>query len=146
MRMKFDVVPVGKTTATVILTQEQVDALRGEPGRGRVMLAVTYKGSTFRTSVSVYRGEWMTIVNQEMQAGGLAPGKVYTVDVVRDTEERTVEVPADLKAALTKAKVLKAFEGYSYSHRKEWVRSVEDAKKPETRERRIAKVVEDLSA
>ena len=145
MRMKLNVVQTGKTTATVILSQEQVDALRGEPGRGRVMLAITYKGDTFRTSVSVYRGEWMMVVNQEMQSGGLAPGKEYSVDIVQDTAERTVEIPTDLKAALTKAKVLKVFEGYSFTHRKEWVRSVEDAKKPETRERRIAKVVEDLS-
>jgi len=146
MRMKLNVVKTGKTTATVILTQETVDALRGEPGKGRVMLAITYKGTTYRTSVSVYRGEWMTVVNQEMRAGGLEPGQAYTVDIVRDTAERTVEIPADLKAALTKAKALKAFEAYSFTHRKEWVRSVEDAKKPETRERRIAKVVEDLSA
>jgi hypothetical protein len=143
--MKLNVVQTGKTTATVILTQDQVDALRGEPGRGRVMLAITYKGSTFRTSVSVYRGEWMMVVNQEMQAGGLTPGAVYGVEIARDTAERTAEIPADLKAALTKAKVLKAFEGYSFTHRKEWIRSVEDAKKPETRERRIAKVVEDLT-
>jgi len=145
MRMKLDIVRTGKTTATVILTQDQVDALRGEPGRGRVMLAITYKGSEFRTSVSVYRGEWMMVVNQEMQAGGLEPGKAYQVEIARDTAERTVEIPADLKAALTKAKVLTTFEKLAYTHRKEWVRSVEDAKKPETRERRIAKVVEDLS-
>jgi len=61
--MKLDVNATGKTTATVLLTQEQVDAIRGEPGRARVPLAITFKGNTFRTSVSVYRGEWMTVVN-----------------------------------------------------------------------------------
>lgn len=146
MRMKIEVIPTGKTTATVILTQEQVDKIRGVPGRGRVMLAITYKGQTFRTSVSIYNGQWMTVVNKEMRDGGLIPGASYTVDMAVDAAERTVDVPADLNAALKKAKALKAFEALSYTHRKEWVRSVEEAKKPETRLARIDKCVAALSA
>ena len=144
--MTLDVVPTGKTTATVILTQEQVNAIRGSEGRGRVMLAITYGGRTFRTSVSVYRGQWMMVVNAEMREGGLVPGSSYDVDIAVDTAERTVDVPADLAAALKAAGATKAFEALAYTHRKEHVRAVEDAKKPETRARRIAKVVEALQA
>lgn len=146
MRMTLDVVPTGKTTATVILTQEQVDALRGAPGRARVMVAITYQGSTFRTSVSVYRGQWMMVVNAEMRDGGLTPPGSYPVDIVVDTAERTVDVPDDLAKALKAAGVRAAFDAQSYTNRKEFVRGVTEAKKPETRERRIAKVVESLSA
>lgn len=142
--MTVDVIATGKTTATIIMTQEQVDAIRGEPGRGRVMLAITYGGRLFRTSVSVYRGQWMTVVNAEMREGGLVPGSAYDVDIAVDTAERTVDVPHDLANALAAAGVAQAFDALAYTHRKEHVRSVEDAKKPETRARRIQKVVDAL--
>jgi uncharacterized protein YdeI (YjbR/CyaY-like superfamily) len=62
-----------------------------------------------------------------------------------DVEPRTVEIPKDLKAALTKAKLLNAFEKTAPSMKKEYVRQVEEAKAQETRERRINKIVEKLS-
>lgn len=144
MRMKLDVVPTGKTTATVVLTQEQVDALRGAPGRGRVPLAITYKGQVFRTSISVYRGQWMMVVNEAMRNGGMAPPGTYTADVVMDTSERTVDVPDDLAAAIDTAGLRAAWDKQSYTNRKEFVRGVTEAKKAETRERRIAAVVAAL--
>ena len=146
MKMRLEVLATGKTTATVILTQAQVDAIRGSVGMARVPLAITFKGQTFRTSVSMYRGQWMTVVNKEMREGGLVPGGTYSVEISVDVAERTVEIPDDLLAALTKAKLLPAFEKLSYTHRKEHVRSVEDAKKPETRASRIEKVLAKVSA
>jgi hypothetical protein len=145
MRMELDVIPTGRTTATVILSQEQVDDLRGEAGRGRVPLAITYGGEVFRTSVSVYRGEWMMVVNQAMRDGGLTPPGTYAVDIVMDTSERTVDVPDDLAAAVTAAGLTAEWEGRSYTVRKEFVRSVVEAKKPETRTRRIEKVIAALA-
>lgn len=143
--MDLDVVPTGKTTATVILTQEQVDALRGTPGRGRVMLAITFQGQVFRTSISVYRGQWMMVVNEAMRAGGMTPPGTYAVDIEVDTAERTVDVPDDLAAAVRAAGLADAWERQSYTNRKEFVRGVEEAKKPETRARRIEKVVAALA-
>lgn len=142
--MVLDVVPTGRTTATVILTQEQVDALRGAPGRGRVMLAITFAGQVFRTSISVYRGQWMMVVNEAMREGGMTPPGTYTVDIEVDTAERTVEVPDDLAAAVSAAGLGEAWERQSYTNRKEFVRGVVEAKKPETRARRIEKVVATL--
>lgn len=142
--MDLDVVPTGRTTATVILTQEQVDALRGAPGRGRVMLVITYAAQVFRTSISVYRGQWMMVVNEAMRDGGMTPPGTYTVDIEVDTAERTVEVPDDLAAAVSEAGLREAWERQSYTNRKEFVRAVVEAKKPETRARRIEKVVATL--
>jgi len=63
---------------------------------------------------------------------------VVTVELEPDTEERTVEVPADLAAALKRdAKAAAAWEKLSYTNRKEIARSLEEAKRPETRERRL---------
>lgn len=144
MRMQLDVVPTGKTTATVVLSQEQVDALRGSPGRGRVPLAITYRKQVFRTSISVYRGQWMMVVNQAMRDGGMTPPGTYTADVVMDASERTVDVPDDLAAAIDAAGLRPAWDAQSYTNRKEFARGVTEAKKPETRMRRIDKVVDAL--
>ncbi len=142
--MTIEVIPTGTSTATVILTQEQVDRIRGSAGRGRVPVAITYRGTTYRTSVSVYRGQWMTVVNREMREGGLTPGSSYTVDISVDAAERTVSVPPDFARALKEAGLRPAFDALSYSHRKEHVRVIEEAKKPETRERRIAAALDKL--
>jgi hypothetical protein len=144
MRVKVDVVPTGRATATMVLSQEQVDRIRGGEGRGRVPLAITYEGRVFRTSVSIYRGEWMTVVNQEMRDGGLAPGAAYFVDIAADTQERTVEVPADFAAALGESGLTESFDALSYTHRKEHVRAIAEAKKPETRARRIEAAITKL--
>ncbi len=87
----------------------------------------------------------MMVVNKEMREGGLVPGDSYDVDVVVDTAKRTVEVPADLASALEEAGLQEGWDGLSYSHRKEHVRAIQDAKKPETRQRRIDKVLESLT-
>lgn len=144
MRMTLDVVPTGKATATVVLTQEQVDTLRGAPGRSRVPLAITYRGQVFRTSITVYRGQWMMVVNQAMRDGGMTPPGTYTADVVMDTSERTVDLPDDLASAIDAAGLRAAWDLQSYTNRKEFVRGVTEAKKPETRERRIEKVITTL--
>ncbi len=65
-----------------------------------------------------------------------------TVLVEPDTEERTVDVPADLAAALEAAPAALAFfETLSYSNKRWHVLNVEGAKTPETRQRRIDKSV-----
>ena len=142
--MELDVIPTGRTTATVILSQEQVDALRGEAGRGRVPLAITYGGEVFRTSVSVYRGQWMMVVNQAMRDGGLTPPGHLRRRRRHGPSERTVDVPDDLAAAVSAAGLTAAWDGQSYTNRKEFVRGVVEAKKPETRARRIEKVIAAL--
>ena len=144
MRMKVYVAPTGKTTATIVLTQDQIDKIRGVPGKGRVPLAITYRGTTYRTSIALYRGQWMTVINKEMRDGGLVPGQDYTVDLSLDTSERIVEVPADFAKAMRAAGVRKAFDALSYSRRREQVQLIEAAKKPETRKRRIDAAIATL--
>ena len=56
-------------------------------------------------------------------------------------------VPADLKSALAKDKAAKAvFDALAYTHRKEHIQSLVEAKKAETRERRLAKTLVGRSA
>ncbi len=75
-------------------------------------------------------------------AAGVSAGDEVDVDVELDTEPREVEVPADFATALNGIPGLRqAFDALAFTHRKEYVRAVEDAKTEETRQRRIAKTV-----
>ena len=87
----------------------------------------------------------MTVVNKEMRDGGLVPGSHYTVEIALDTAERTVDVPPDFAKAMRAAGVRTAFDALAYSHRKEHVRAIEEAKRPDTRERRIQAAVAALT-
>ncbi len=145
MRLRVHVLATGKTTATIILTQEQVDAIRGAPGRARIPLRIGFKGQEFRSSISIYRGQWMMVVNREMRDGGLVPGSDHTVDLSVDKAERTVDVPADFAAAMRKAGVRKDFDALAFTYRKQYVTNIESAKKPETRQRRIEAAIAELT-
>ncbi|HTI28603.1 MAG TPA: YdeI/OmpD-associated family protein, partial [Kutzneria sp.] len=69
------------------------------------------------------------------------------VDVTLDTAPREVEVPKDLEDALAAdPEAHKIFDGLPFTHRKEYVRWIEEAKKPETRVNRVAKTLEKLRA
>jgi len=83
-------------------------------------------------------------------AAGVAAGDEIDVDLELelelDTESREVEVPADLATALGAVPGARAaFDRLSYSHQRRWVLSVDDAKTPETRQRRIDKAVAELT-
>src|SRR4051812_23854674 len=77
-------------------------------------------------------------------AASVAAGDEIDVVCELDTAPREVVVPADLRAALEENGVATSFDQQAFTHRKEWVRWVEEAKKAETRERRIAKTVDDV--
>ncbi|OKL40955.1 YdeI/OmpD-associated family protein [Pontibacter flavimaris] len=62
-----------------------------------------------------------------------------------DRKAKTVALPDDLKEALQEAGLLEAFESMAFTHRKEHVVAVLEAKRPETRTRRIAKTVEEMA-
>ena len=76
----------------------------------------------------------------------MAAGDDVEVDIALDVAPREVAVPADLAVALAGNADAGAFFGaLAHSHRKEWVRWIEEAKKTETRQARVIKAVESLS-
>lgn len=116
-------------------------------GKGRKPpVTITLNGYTYRTTIAVLDGVFMASLSaQNRQAAGVVPGQTVEVTMELDTEPRTVEVPEELAAALTaKPGAREAFDKLAYSIRKEHVRQVESAKAQETRERRIAKIVDSL--
>jgi hypothetical protein len=142
---------MGVTFTTSLLRDDEVnatgivvppDAIERLAGGKRPPVVVTIGGYTYRSTVAVMGGLFMIPFSQEHRAqSGIAPGTDVEVSLELDRQPRTVEVPPDLAAALEAAGARARFDGLSYSVRKEHVRQVEDAKTPETRERRIVKVV-----
>jgi hypothetical protein len=120
--------------------------VREELGAVRVPVSVTVNGHAFRTTAMRYGGVDYIGLNREVrEAAGVYSGDTITVALERDTERREVGVPPGLAKVLAKdAPARAAFERLSYTHRKEYARWIAEAKREETRERRLAKAVEML--
>lgn len=130
----------GKTATGIEVPSSVVEALGG--GR-RPAVTVTLREHTYRTTVASMSGRFLIPVSAEVRAAaGVAAGDELDVGIEPDTAPRTVEVPADLAAALAAAGASSAWSRLAYTHQKEWVRSVAAAKKPETRARRVAAAVD----
>lgn len=138
------ILQTGKNTAGIQVPEEIIEKL----GAGkRPLVRVTVNNYTYRSAVAVMSSVYMISFNSEhRKAAGVQGGDETDVTLELDLEPRTVEIPRDLKEALVEANVLGAFEKSAPSMKKEYVRQVEEAKSQETRERRIAKIVEKLSA
>lgn len=109
-------------------------------------VVVTVAGYTYRNTVAVMGGKFMISFSKaHREASGLKGGESIEVTLELDEQPRTVTLPDDLAAALAKkAGARAAFDASSPSKRKEFVRQVEDAKTQETRDRRIAGIVDKL--
>ena len=109
-------------------------------------MKATVNGHTFASTIAVYGGKYYLGFNREVRdAAGIEDGDVLTIDLERDEDERRVEVPGDLAAALDPA-TRATFDKLSFTHRREYVRWIEEAKRDETRARRVAKAVELIRA
>jgi uncharacterized protein YdeI (YjbR/CyaY-like superfamily) len=101
---------------------------------------------SYQSTVAVTSGKFMIPLSKaHREAAGLKANDKVTVTLELETTPRTIKVPDDLAKALSKAGVRKMFDAAAPSKRKEFVRQVEDAKTQETRERRIDKIVRQLS-
>ena len=138
------VLKTGKNTAGIEVPEEIIEKLGSSK---RPLVRVTINKYTYRSAVAVMASKYMISFSSEhRKAAGVQGGDETDVTLELDLEPRTVEIPKDLKDALIKANALDAFEKSAPSMKKEYVRQVDEAKAQETRERRIAKIVEKLSA
>jgi hypothetical protein len=103
---------------------------------------VPYRGTLVRMGTECHL---LLILKSIREQVGKTFGDEITVSVELDAEERVVTVPAELKRAFKPEKEAKAaFEKLSYTHQKEYVAWIEEAKKDETRQKRIVKTIEML--
>ena len=126
--------------AAIVLTDEQVAELGGGPKVFPVR--VTVEGHTFPGRVARMGGENLVGLNRAVRdAAGVAVGQEVQVHLELDANERAVVVPEDLAAVLDADPAVRgAFDALSPSRRKELVGWVEEAKRPETRTRRLDQV------
>ena len=63
---------------------------------------------------------------------------------INQTKNKTIDIPYYLKDALENAGLLESFNNMSYSHKKEYIMWIKEAKKEETKMRRVEKVINQL--
>jgi hypothetical protein len=116
--------------------------------RGRVPVRGTINGFAFRGSLFPMGGRHIMVVNRHLRAGAqVKGGDTVSVVMERDAEPRVIKPPADFARALKASKEAKAlWDKLSYTHQREHVEAIEDAKRPETRLRRIEKSIALLAA
>jgi bacteriocin resistance YdeI/OmpD-like protein/uncharacterized protein DUF1905 len=133
---------VGKTSARLRVPVDLKEIF----GRARPPLKVTIEGHTWRTTPGVYGGVAYIGLNKDVRAAaGVDAGNRVRVTMELDTEPRTVAVPPDLRAALrADPEANAAFAQLSFTHRREYVEWIEEAKGPETRARRVTGTVEGM--
>jgi len=103
---------------------------------------VEYRGSTMPMGDGLFCIGLTKAVRAE---AGVEIGDEVHMVVVRDSGQRSVDVPADLAEALTRANLTTAFASMASTHRQEYARWIVEAKRPETRQRRLARAIEMIA-
>lgn len=109
-------------------------------------VTVSVAGYSYPSTVAVMGGKFLLPLSKaHREAAGIAAGDRVEVTLELETAPRTIEVPSDLAAAIASAGADATFAALALSKRKEAARQVEDTKTPEVCERRIAKIVAQLT-
>ncbi|MDH6423277.1 YdeI/OmpD-associated family protein [Aurantimicrobium minutum] len=112
----------------------------------RAPLKVTINGHTYQSTAVGVAGECRVVFPQkERLTAGAVAGETVTVHLELDSGYREVVMPAELVEALAHAKLTEVFAALSYSKRKEFARTVTEAKSEETKNRRVQKVLDELN-
>jgi hypothetical protein len=143
MQFRAIVEQTGKTATGITVPAEVVEALAA--GK-KPAVSVTINGYSYRSSIGSMSGEYKIPVSAEVrEAAGIKAGEAVSVELALDTAPREVAVPPDFAAALAAEPVAQTtFDRISYSEKRWFVLGIEDAKTPETRQRRIDKAIERL--
>jgi hypothetical protein len=130
----------GKTAVGIQVPEDVVAAL----GAGkRPAVRVTINGYTYRNTIAVMGGAYMVGVSAEhRERAGVRGSDEVDIDVELDTEPRQVALPTVFRAALEREpEARRRFDSLSYSRKQALVLPIEQAKTPETRQRRIEKAL-----
>lgn len=130
--------------AAIEIPEEQLQVLGANK---RAPLKVTLNGYTYQSTATVMDGKCLVVFpTRDREASGVKAGDTLEVILELDSGYREVEVPAELQTALEQAGLQDTFVALAYSRRKEYARQVAEAKAPETKERRIQKIIAELKA
>jgi hypothetical protein len=142
--MKFSTTMFQMGNNTGIEVPAEIVAALGAGKRPPVVVEVN--GYQYRSTVAPMGGKYLLPFRAERRTeSGIKGGDAIDVELTLDTAPRTVEIPDDLQAALDASPAAAAaWSKLAYTHQNEHVRSVLDAKKAETRTRRIDAAIAKL--
>jgi len=145
---KFSVKLIGQSGSEAAALKPPFDVVKVFQRKGRVPVKGTINGFPFRSSLMNMGEGHMMAVNAQLRAGAKCKaGDRVRVVLELDEEKRAVEVPEYLKKIIDgDARAKEFWAKMSFTHQKEYVRAIEEAKKPETREKRIVAMMEALKA
>jgi hypothetical protein len=117
-------------------------------GMVRAPVKVTLNGYTYRSTIASMGGTvCIPLRKSNREAAGLEGGETIDVKIELDSEKREIKPPDDLIKAL-KASPLAwdRWQELSFTHQREYVEAIEEARKPETRVRRVESAVRAIAA
>jgi uncharacterized protein DUF1905/bacteriocin resistance YdeI/OmpD-like protein len=116
-------------------------------GKGRIPVQANFNGIPYRGSIVRMGGVMMLGVTKAIMAeAGAGPGDAIDVVVEKDEAPREVEVPPELRKALKRNRAAAGvWDRLSFSHRREYVGYIVEAKREETRARRVERTIEALT-
>jgi Domain of unknown function (DUF1905)/Bacteriocin-protection, YdeI or OmpD-Associated len=111
--------------------------------KGKVPVKATFDGIAYAGSLIKYGHpqHMLPVMKAIREQAGKGVGDTFDVVLWKDEEERVLEVPAELAQLMKKEGLCEFFDSLSYTHRKEYCRWISEAKKEETRARRLEKSV-----
>jgi len=145
VRFKAVLQPDPTGAGTFVAVPREVNAelgLKGRPKINSVIAGHPYRGSLMALGDGTF---CLGVLKSIQESAGVKRGDTVTVELELDTAPRTVDPPPDLAKLLARdKKAAAAWDRISYTDKKEMARSLEEARKPETRERRLAKALAAL--
>lgn len=138
----------GKINAAFIKFPFSTEEIFGKKGQVKIKVLldgkVEYRGSLAKMKSDFHLLGLTQDVRKQL---GKSFGDSVSVKLWEDKEERVVEIPSDiLEVFKQNQQAYELYEKMSYTHRKEYIRWITDAKKPETRESRKIKMIEMILA
>jgi hypothetical protein len=114
-------------------------------GAARAKVRVTIGSHTWRSTVAVYGGQsYLPVSRANRELAGVVPGDHVRVTVALDSEPRMVELEDDVRAAIDHEGLRAEWAALSFSHQREYAESIAEAKRADTRQRRIAALLDHL--
>src|SRR5215813_12151169 len=115
-------------------------------GKAKVPVKVTINGYTWRSTVGNRGGIQYIVVNAEARRStGVKAGDFVNIVLEPDSEKREIDIPLPLRKTLG-TKPTQKLNGLSFTHKKEFIVWYSEAKKEDTRARRVEKMKQMLSA
>jgi hypothetical protein len=114
--------------------------------RGAIPVQATFDGIPYKGSLMACGGphHMLGILKSIRKQTGKDIGDKIEVELWKDQETRTVEVPIQFEDLMQREGLLSFFESLSYTHRKEYIRWITEAKTEATTAKRLTKAIEML--